>query len=84
MISLEKSRRSWKDAGTKRTIQIVKCTLPESHAISRILYFHFVSVHSYKMRMKKMMGDDDEIDLDGSAYQILDSSVADVSMLSTS
>lgn len=29
-----------------------------------------------------MMGDDDDIDLDGSAYQILDSSVADVSMMS--
>lgn len=40
-------------------------------------------VHSYKTRMKKMMGEDDEIDLDGSAYQILDSSAADVSMLST-
>lgn len=30
-----------------------------------------------------MLGDDDEIDLDGSAYQIMDTSVADVSMLST-
>lgn len=35
------------------------------------------------MRMKKMMCDEDDIDLDSSAYQILDSSAADVSMLST-
>lgn len=46
-------------------------------------FIHIFFVHSYKMRMKKMMCDEDDIDLDGSAYQILDSSAADVSMLST-
>lgn len=35
------------------------------------------------MRMKKMLDDEDDIDLDGTPYQILNTSAADVSMLST-
>lgn len=46
-------------------------------------FFFSCFVNSYKLRMKKMMCDEDDIDLDGSGYQILDSSAADVSMLST-
>lgn len=43
----------------------------------------FLFSFSYKMRMKKMLDDEDDIDLDGTPYQILNTSAADVSMLST-